>query len=197
MEYLLPVTIAVITTLISPIVVEWVKNKVINPKPDPLNEAIKHNEEINHQLEVILDELEGDRVWIAMFHNGGHFYPTGKSIQKFSIFHERTHLESDSIMDTFQNIPVSLFPKCLSKIYKDQELSLSKDKIYDFNFFSKNQDINAMEMFSIKDTENRFIGIMTVEFKNPIKLDKDQYIFIRQKLGIIGGILSQYLKKQK
>ncbi len=197
MEYLLPVSIAVITTLISPIVVEWFKNKIVNKKTDPLNEAIKHNEDINHQLEIILNELEGDRIWIAMFHNGGHFYPTGKSIQKFSIFHERTTLETDSMMDTFQNIPVSLFPKCLSKIYKEQELSLSKDKIYDFNFFSKNQEINSMEMFSIKDTEDRFIGIMALEFKNPIALNKDQYIFIRQKLGIIGGILSQYLLKQK
>jgi len=197
MEYLLPVTIAVITTLISPIVVEWVKSKIQTKKPDPLNEAIKHNEDITHQLEIILNELEADRIWIAMFHNGGHFYPTGKSIQKFSIFHERTTLETDSIMDTFQNIPVSLFPKCLSKIYKEHELSLDKDNIHDFNFFSKNQGINSMEMFSIEDLEGRFIGIMSLEFKNPRQLNKDQYIFVRQKLGIIGGILGHYLKKQK
>jgi len=197
MEYVLPVLIAVITTMIGPALMEWFKHKLTKKKTDPLNEAIKHNESVNHQLELVLDEIQGDRIWIAMFHNGGHFYPTGKSIQKFSIFHERTTLETDSIMDTFQNIPVSLFPKCLSKIYNDSELHIDKDNIYDFNFFSKNHGINSMDMFSIEDPDGHFIGMMVIEFKEPHKFNKEEFIFIRQKLGIIGGILSQYLIKQK
>ena len=116
---ILPIIIALITTLLAPLVVEWFKVKLSKPKPDPLNEAIKHNESVNHQLELVIEELQADRIWIAMFHNGGHFYPTGKSIQKFSIFHERTNLDTDSIMDTFQNIPVSLFPKSLAKLYNE------------------------------------------------------------------------------
>lgn len=197
MEYLLPVLIAIITTMVGPIVLEWFKQRLSKKKSDPLNEAIKHNESVNHQLEIILDEIEGDRIWIAMFHNGGHFYPTGKSIQKFSIFHERTTLETDSIMDTFQNIPVSLFPKCLSKIYNESELHIDKDNIYDFNFFSKNHGINSMDMFSIEDPNGHFIGMMAIEFKESHVFDKEELIFIRQKLGILGGILSQYLIKQK
>ena len=43
---------------------------------------------VDDQLEQIKDELDACRVWISQFHNGGNFYPTGKSIQKFSIFHE-------------------------------------------------------------------------------------------------------------
>ena len=61
-----------------------------------------------------MEELKCDRICISQFHNGGHFYPTGKSIKKFSIFYERTSEKASSIKDTFQNIPVSLFPKIFS-----------------------------------------------------------------------------------
>lgn len=197
MEYLLPIVLAILTTLISPLIIEWFKIRLTKTKIDPLSEAIKHNEEVNHQLELLLNELSGDRIWIAMFHNGGHFYPTGKSIQKFSIFHERTNLDTDSIMDTFQNIPVSLFPKSLSKLYTEGELFINNDNIYDFNFFSKNHGINSLNMFSIEDLDGRFIGMMAIEFKKAKKFNKEDYIFIRNKLGAIGGILSKYLIKQK
>lgn len=197
MESLLPILLAILTTLISPIIIEWVKIKFTQPKADPLNEAIKHNEQVNHQLELMMEELQGDRIWIAMFHNGGHFYPTGKSIQKFSIFHERTNLDTDSIMDTFQNIPVSLFPKSLAQLYNDGEIHINSENIYEFNFFSKNHNINSLDMFSIEDLEGRFIGMMAIEFKKSKKLNKEDYIFIRNKLGAIGGILSHYLTKQK
>lgn len=197
MEYLVPILIAVLTTLISPLIIEWFKIKLSSPKPDPLNEAIKHNEQVNHQLELIIEELKGDRIWIAMFHNGGHFYPTGKSIQKFSIFHERTNLDTDSIMDTFQNIPVSLFPKSLAKLYNEGEIHINSENIYEFNFFSKNHGINSLDMFAIEDLEGRFIGMMAIEFKKQHKFDKEDYIFIRNKLGAIGSILSHYLTKKK
>jgi hypothetical protein len=197
MEYVLPLAIALITSIFGPMLIEWIKIKLSKAKPDPLNEAIKHNESVNHQLEIIVEELKGDRIWIAMFHNGGHFYPTGKSIQKFSIFHERTTLDTDSIMDTFQNIPVSLFPKSLAKLYNEGEIHINNEDIYEFNFFSKNHGINSLDMFTIEDLEGRFIGIMAIEFKKTKKFNTENYIFIRNKIGIIGSILSSYLTKTK
>ena len=66
---------------------------------------------ISNELEEIREEFKGDRVWIAQFHNGGNFYPTGKSIQKFSIFYEVTKIGISSVSHTFNNIPCSLYPK--------------------------------------------------------------------------------------
>jgi len=72
-------------------------------------DAIKYNEQIEHQLDIMLDELDCDQIFIAQFHNGGHFYPTGKSIQKFSIFYEVLSPNIESVKNVYQNIPVSLF----------------------------------------------------------------------------------------
>ena len=47
-----------------------------------VREAIVDTTIINNELDQIRDEFEGDRVWISQFHNGGNFYPTGKSISR-------------------------------------------------------------------------------------------------------------------
>jgi hypothetical protein len=197
MENLVPIVIAVLTTLISPLVLEWFKDKLKKPKPDPLQEAINHNEQVNHQLELIIEEIKADRIWIAMFHNGGHFYPTGKSIQKFSILHEMTNLETPSVMDIFQNIPVSLFPKPLAALYNKGEFHFTNETHSNLSCFDKNSEMSSTSMFSIEDLEGRFVGVMSLEFKQPKEFTTENYIFIRNKLGIIGGILSNYLIKLK
>ena len=116
------IIIALITAVIGPVIVEWVKSKLKKEeiKESPVKEAIDLNELVDSQLEQLMDELGCDRIWIGQFHNGGHFYPTGKSIQKFSIFYEKLSPEISAIQHIFQQIPVSLFPKALSKLYKDE-----------------------------------------------------------------------------
>ena len=81
------IIVAFITAVLGPVVMEWVKSKLAKqPKISSVKEAIDLNELVDGQLDVMMDELGCDRIWIGQFHNGGHFYPTGKSIQKFSIF---------------------------------------------------------------------------------------------------------------
>jgi len=83
------IIVALITAVIGPLLMTWFKNKLeTKPTKSLVEEAIDLNELVSEQLEIIIDELEADRIWIAQFHNGGYFYPTGKSIQKFSIFYE-------------------------------------------------------------------------------------------------------------
>lgn len=186
--------VAFITAVLGPILVEWVKHRLSKSKRDPVKEAIKHNSNIDHQLDLMIDELGCDRIWIAMFHNGGHFYPTGKSIQKFSIFHERIKDGTASIMDTFQNIPISLFPKTFAKLNESTEVYMSQTESFDLDLFYKNYSTRSMYMFKLEDAEGRFIGTIAIEYSDKVTFLKDEFIFIRQKMGIIGGILTDYLK---
>ena len=82
MDIITAVIVAFITAVIGPIAMTWVKNKLERKKQDPLAEAIEHNALIDHQVDNLFDQLNCDRVWISQFHNGGHLYPTGKSLQK-------------------------------------------------------------------------------------------------------------------
>ena len=99
------IAVALITAVFGPIMVNWVKLKMEKPdKRTPMREALETSTLIDGQLEAIMNELNCDRVWLAQFHNGGHFYPTGKSIQKFSVFYEVLTPGTPSLKTTFQNI---------------------------------------------------------------------------------------------
>ena len=78
-------------------------------KPDMVTETLEVSERVMHKLDQIKEDFNADRVWVTQFHNGGHFYPTGKSIAKFSVVYETVNIGVGSIQSNFQNIPVSLF----------------------------------------------------------------------------------------
>jgi hypothetical protein len=196
------IIVALITAVIGPLLLTWFKNKLENKsKPSSVKEAIDLNELVDTQLDQMMEEIECDRIWIGQFHNGGHFYPTGKSIQKFSIFYEKLTPATGAIQHIFQQIPVSLFPKALSKLYKDGELAVvnyEKDETYDLNIFSRDYGTKSFYMIAIDDLDGHFIGLMGIAFNDKEhKLSREEWIFIRQKVGAIGSLLTDYLKIKK
>jgi GAF domain-containing protein len=202
MDYIIPVLVAFITAVLGPLAMEWAKAKFKSkPKKSPIQEALEMNELVDHQLDLILETIECDRVWIIQFHNGGHFYPTGKSIQKFSMFYEKITTNASSIQHTFQNIPVSLFPKSLGKIYKDGELSIptfTEGETYDLEAIAKDLDTKSFYAVGLYSLDDHLIGVMGIGYYNKEhKLTKDEWIFVRQKVGVIGTLLTDYLKSAK
>ena len=98
------VIVAFITGILGPVILLLVKFWMSkNKKPDIVREALQVGELIMSKVEHIKEEFEADRVWIMQFHNGGHFYPTGKSIAKFSIIYEVVSMGTSSIQMNFQN----------------------------------------------------------------------------------------------
>jgi len=198
---LLTITTALITAIVGPILLEIVKTKIKNSSKDIVGESIHINEKVDKQLELLLEELKCDRICIAQFHNGGHFYPTGKSIKKFSIFYERTTDKAHSIKETFQNIPVSLFPKVFSILYKDGELNIPscKHNAIDCGIFQvdgKDYKTKSMYMVAINDLNDNFIGSLTISYyEEEHVLSLDEWILLRHKVGAIGTILTDYLHK--
>lgn len=201
MEYIVPVVVAFITAVLGPLAMEWAKAKFKSkPKKSPIQEAFEMNEAVDHQLDLIMEQIGCDRTWIIQFHNGGHFYPTGKSIQKFSMFYEKITPNTQSIQHTFQNIPVSLFPKALGKIYKDGELAIPTymdSETYDLETIAK--DINSKSFYAVGlySLDDHLIGVMGIAYNKEHKLTKDEWITIRQKVGVIGTLLTDYLKTAK
>lgn len=197
------ISTALITSVFGPTIVEWCKIKFNKKNKDILVESIHVDEKVDKQLELILEELKCDRICIAQFHNGGHFFPTNKSIKKFSIFYERVTDKATSIKETFQNIPVSLFPKVFSTLYKNGELNISdcKNNQLDCGVFQvngKDYKTKSMYMLAIKDLDDNFIGSLTISYyENKHELTLDEWILLRQKVGAIGTILTDYLYDNK
>jgi hypothetical protein len=192
------ILVALITAVVGPIIVNWVKLKMEKKvSSTPMHDALETSTLIDTQLEQMMGELECDRIWIAQFHNGGYFYPTGRSIQKFSIFYEKCTPETPTIQNTFQNIPVSLFPRVLSKVYKDNELSISdvsaEEDTYGLEYLSTQFGTKSICMVGLHSLDNHLIGVLTISFQDKHHLTKDEWIYIRQKVGVVGTLLSEYL----
>jgi hypothetical protein len=202
MEILIPIIIALITSVFGPVLLEWAKSKFKRKsQPDPMPDAIKYNEQIEHQLDVILSELDCDQIYIAQFHNGGHFYPTGKSIQKFSVFYEVTTPNVTSIKGVYQNIPVSLFNNPLAELYDKGEIlveDIETDLTYGLETFCVDNKYKSCYLLSLTDLDERIIGVMGIYYiHKKHKIVKDEWIFVRQKIGAIGNIMSNYLHNKK
>jgi len=204
----IPVMVAIVTALITsiigPTILEWIKLKFFQKNNrDILGESIIKDEKVDLQIEQLMEELGCDRICISQFHNGGNFYPTGKSIKKFSIFYERTTSNTPSIKETFQNIPVSLFPKTFSTLYKEGEIAIpdtSKSNT-DCGLFPVNEKEYSTKSFyllAIHDLNDNFIGVLAISFyENKYQLTLDDWILVRQKIGAIGSILTDYLHDKK
>ena len=195
------IIVALITAVFGPIAVEWAKNYFGKKKEriNPVDEAIHLNTLVDEQLDVVMDELNCDRVWVAQFHNGGHFYPTGKSIQKFSIFYEKVAPGAVTIQHTFQNVPCSLFPKALAELYKEGEVSIPtyEGEDYDLTGVSAPYGTKSFYMVALEDLHDKFIGVISIAYNKEHKLTKEEWIFIRQKAGVIGTLLDEYLNAKK
>ncbi len=192
------ILVALITAVIGPIIVNWVKLKMeTKSTTTPMYDALETSTLIDNQLEDLMEDLQCDRIWVAQFHNGGYFYPTGRSIQKFSIFYEKYNSILPPIQTTFQNIPVSLFSKALSQIQQNGELEILNVEIEENTFgvdaLTSQFKTKSLCMVGLYDLNNHLIGIMGISFIDEHNVITSEWIHIRQKVGVIGTLLSEYL----
>lgn len=199
-SYVLSILIAFITAVLGPYVVEWSKNKFAKKPESPLKEAFDFNDVVNTQLEDIMDELHCDTAAIIQFHNGGHFYPTGKSIQKFSVFYEKTAPGATGFAKDLQNVPCSVFPKSLLKVYNDDFVSIPSFEgaydIYDLDTFNVNYNSKSLYMYALKDLNEKQVSVLVLSYVDTEHtLTSPELAFITNKLGVIGTLLTKYLRK--
>jgi hypothetical protein len=169
---------------------------------DPIKDAAENGEIICKILDQILDESSLDRVWITQFHNGGHFYPTGKSIQKFSMIYEAVSANAESIRHNFQNIPINLFSKSINRLldhdriiivdYKDEEIPT-----YGLRYLAEETNCKSSYMFALKNIDGKMIGVLSAEAtKRKKDLNDEVYDNIKTHAAQIGVLLDAFLRKK-
>ena len=194
---------AFFTGILGPIVVAFAKayleKRKLNKK-DPVAESLKTNILVDNKVNEILEEYGADRVWITQFHNGGHFYPTGKSIHKFSMFYETVTPGTNSIKDYFQNIPVSLFSKSTNYLLENDVIEIPdfKDETvatYGLKYIADEYGCKSGYLFAVKSIDNKFLGILGVDYAKKRKtLTHDEISDIRVEVTSIGGVIMNHLQ---
>jgi hypothetical protein len=197
------VIVAFITGVLGPILLLFIKNKLEKKteKPDMVLETLKVSELVMTKLEHIKEEYKSDRVWITQFHNGGNFYPTGKSIAKFSIMYEVVGAGIPSVQSNFHNIPVNLFSRSINHLLENDSIEIPdyKDETvatYGLKYIAEDTGCKSGYLFAIKTIEGKFIGTLGLDFtKRKIKLDNDSIKNLEHQSALIGGVLMTHLQQ--
>lgn len=169
-------------------------------KKDVVKENISNVSLISNELEEVREEFKGDRVWITQFHNGGNFYPTGKSIQKFSVFYEVTKAGVSTVSHTFNNIPCSLYPKAFEHMMDGQGIfipNFSDPKVATYGLKGAAESVGTKSSYVIPlfTLDDKYIGNMGIDFvSKKKKLTKDDWEHFQIKAGRISGYLSSHLE---
>ena len=188
-------------TAIGPIAVLYIKHLLDKKKkkPDMVMDTLRVSELINQKIDHIRDEFNADRVWISQFHNGGNFYPTGRSMAKFSIMYEAVSANASSVQSNFKNIPVNLFSRSINQLLQNDVIEVAdfKDETiatYGLKYVAEETGCKSSYLFAIKTIEDRFIGILSVEFtKRKTRLDMEDINHLQNHASSIGGVLMTYL----
>ena len=197
---------AFLTGVVGPILYLFVSKylqKEKDKKRDKVKETIVNTALITEEIEEMREEFESCRVWISQFHNGGNFYPTGKSIQKFSIFYEVTKTGISSVSHTFNNIPTSLYPHAFNHMLNGEQKGIFindfKDKkvaTYGLKGAADSVGTKSSYVIPLFTLDEKFIGCLGMDYvSRKKKLTKDQWEHLQIKAGRIAGYLSSHLAK--
>ena len=201
---LTPIAVAFLTGVAGPIVVMLVKNYIDkkNKKGDMVKEAVEVGNLISSKIEHIKEEFGADRVWVSQFHNGGHFYPTGKSIAKFSIFYETVKSGITSIQSNFQNIPVNLFTKSVNQLLENDIIEIpdfkdEKISTFGLKYIAEESGCKSGYLFAIKSIDGKFIGTLGLDYtKRKTKLDIEAINHLSNHAASMGGVLMNHLNQK-
>jgi len=197
------IIVAFITGVLGPISVMYIKYLLDKrkKKPDMVMDTLRVSELITQRIDHIRDEFNADRVWISQFHNGGNFYPTGRSMAKFSIMYETVSQYAGSVQSNFKNIPVNLFSRSINQLFHNDVIEIAdfKDETiatYGLKYIAEESGCKSAYLFAIKSIEDKFIGILAVDFtKKKTKLDMESINHLQVHASSIGGVLMTYLNQ--
>jgi hypothetical protein len=198
------IIVSFITGLVGPlsvIIVNHFLNKKSKNTHDLVKDTLQVSELVTSKIEHIKEEFSADRVWVTQFHNGGNFYPTGKSMAKFSIIYETVSQGVSSIQGNFHNIPVNLFSKSINQLLENDVIEIPdfKDEhtsTFGLKYIAEENGCKSGYLFSIKTIDGKFIGTLGLDYtKRKTKLDMESINHLQVHASSLGGVLMTHLSK--
>jgi len=189
------VFVALITALLGPIALLWVKKKLSPPK-DELQIEMISIEKITTEIENILNYLDCDRVWVTQIHNGGHFLHSNKSMQKFSVVYEVDGPGVLPVSTLFTNIPISLYSRFFIEIMNSGFVWISNyddPTVATFGLKTGAEATGAKSSYVVGLFDfgtGKLMGSIGIDYLKPTEISEDNLEFFKKKSERLAGYLS-------
>lgn len=143
-----------------------------NTKKPDISKMIPEQNEIDldiiNKMDYTKELLNADRIHLYEFHNGEH-YADYRSALKFSCSYEVTKAGTRSVMHKCTGIPISVMPRFINKITKEdvfycQHLEEIKDSMASTYEFKNNLNIESFYDVAVKSPQGNIIGFIAVQW---------------------------------
>lgn len=143
-----------------------------NTKKPDISKMIPEQNEIDldiiNKMDYTKELLNADRIHLYEFHNGEH-YADYRSALKFSCSYEVTKAGTRSVMHKCTGIPISVMPRFVNKITKEdvfycQHLEEIKDSMASTYEFKNNLNIESFYDVAVKNPQGTIIGFIAVQW---------------------------------
>jgi hypothetical protein len=106
-----------------------------------------------------------------------------------------------SVQTNFKNIPVNLFSRSINELLQNDVIEIpdfkdEKTATYGLKYVAEESGCKSSYLFAIKTIEDKFIGVLSVEYtKRKKDLDMESINHLQVHASSIGGVLMSYLKQ--
>ena len=189
------VTVALITALLGPVALLWIRKKLTAPK-DELKIEMISIEKVTTEIENLLNYLNCDRVWVTQIHNGGHFLHSNKSMQKFSVVYEVDGPGILPVSTLFTNMPISLYSRFFIEIMNSGFVGISNyddPTVATFGLKSGAEATGAKSSYIVALFDfgsGKLMGTIGIDYLNPTKITDENLDFLKMKAERLSGYLS-------
>jgi len=189
------VAVALITALLGPVALLWVRKKISPPK-DELKIEMISIEKITTEIENLLNHLDCDRVWVTQIHNGGHFLHSNKSMQKFSVMYEVDGPGILPVSTLFTNMPISLYSRFFIEIMNSGFVGIpdyDDPTVATFGLKSGAEATGAKSSYIVGLFDfgsGKLMGSIGIDYLNSTKITDENLNFLKKKAERLSGYLS-------
>lgn len=153
------------------------------------------NANVYTALKYILQQMEGDRVYIMEFHNGESYF-SGRSQQKYSCTHEVVEEGISAECEFSQNHRISNYHDYINKLVKDGQFvhrNIAEVDDRAFHQMLVKKGVKSIYNVPIKTLNGKIIGILGVDYvKDSMGAEcsvKDSCSFMQRQARLIAGYL--------
>lgn len=196
---ILPIIVALITYTISPILIEYFKNRK-KPKNNSniyFTKVLQIKQKINELLIEIRILSNANRVSLIEFHNGGQSL-TALPFYHASMMYETTDIQTKELISRFQKIPISLISKMLLFMLESNKIFYldNKSKVDDTFEFYKSFGID--KLLNILLTNHIQNGMLSINWDDDVDIDINNILEkINPKIYSINLLLNELIELKK
>lgn len=196
---IVPIIVALITYTISPILIEYFKNRK-KPKNNSniyFTKVLQIKQKINELLIEIRLISGANRVSLIEFHNGGQSL-SALPFYHASMMYETTDIQTKELISRFQKIPISLISKMLLNMLESNKIFYLNNKSNKNNVSEFYKSFGIDKLLNVLLTNNIQNGMLSINWDDDIDVNIDEILEkINPKIYSINLLLNELIELKK